>query len=1204
MQPIKTVQNRRGDVITTYTKLFPKYARPVLSHELAFNYEFTVVDTVRDMLNNMFIPKHARIRAMIGRGGFGLEGIPTFEFQVDEAISTTFVDKSDLISELDDVIETVMMRYDGNASHLIVNDVTLTVLKPNPNNGAGGQRRTVANTQYLIPGEYQTCENCFYVAWGHLMDPTRFANEYAEWLEGTRQYHPDYKCYASKKKSDMRLAARRVDFPWKNAYVDDAQAEFIVSHTNAAPILRIYDGQFVLKKECIPRNVSFQTPIIEMQRSQNHYRALIPWSKLDDHLKTRIQTALQSKQNRPAELKQARKIRETFKVEAARSRRFVAWDLETTTEDQGALNSPFKTYAAGLAWYRAPFEREKEPVEGVQIGYDGEQEMLYVSFWGMDAIELFIKFLAEHAVYFANATLIAHNAGRFDLPLLMREHLFSYPGATIDGKRCVILNGRWIGFTVTFAQEESIIYFRDSLAMIPGRLADLLDDYKTPHKKLVETVSHDDINLDNWMDHKPQLSQYLQNDCFGLLELMDRFSTEIYDMSYHQKCEKHFGERNSANVLEKLLNIPHMSFRKQRPEWCKNATGQKLELDGLCDGLCAFEFQDEYHYKRDHMFNRKTGYERRVSDDQCKVDICRARNLPLIIVPYWVRHPHKIVAFLKKELTRMEIPHDNCTMSYEEITRDRVLQSGGICLNSPKGRSPMTSAGVAKRLFFNKFYGKYPVYTLTKAQDAYIRASYFGGRVELFQLGVVHGPVFYLDFTSLYPAMGAAHLLPYGDPVLYPTFTNTLPDEFFGFVRCMVTSTPHGRTRTPLHGIKSGTKTGKLLFAHIETPMELTLFSEEIRKGMQEGLYNYQFLDGISFKRGPLMRDANLSLFAMKKQANADGRSACEKVVKQEVNSMYGFWGLRTERRESIKIYTSDDVRDVYSYLAKNALLEESDHGRYTCLRVVDDMDVIDFNVAVAAGITSWARMRLWGLIDDIERRGGRVFSCDTDSITTDLDLSLHSDLMQKYIPDWETASPGTELGSLKCECTAEISKRFKKGGLSGEALQSAMQVERKSETFRPIPFHHPDGTLCNSANKLYALRTRLQTGDEFEICKAKGISKKFGFEDYVNMFDVDNPHPLTDPQQMQFKLGLSAYCTDGGIQPVSKCLVHKETHAIDPTTALALYDKGNVGAETLKVTPLVLHGNGEARPTPEFMRERATGSFDVEESLEWDDLF
>ena len=1205
----KTETNRRGDVITTYTKLFPRYARPVLSHELAFNHETAVVDTVREMLYNTFIPENARIRVMIGKGGFGLEGIPTFEFQVDEAISTTFVDKADLLSELEDSIQTVMMRYDGNASHLIVNDITLTVLTPNPNNGAasGSQRRTGANTQYLIPGEYQTCENCFYVAWGHLMDSNRFANEYAEWLEGTRQYYPDFKNYGTKKKSDMRLAARREEFPWKNAYVDDAQAEFIVSHTNAAPILRIYDGQFVLKKECIPRNVSFQTPIIEMQRSQNHYRALLPWSKLDDPMHTRIQTALQTKQNRPAELKQARKIRETFKVEDARSRRFVAWDLETTTEQQGASSSPFKTYAAGLAWYRAPFSGGNEPV-GVTVGHDGEEEMLYVSFWGMDAIEQFISFLAEHAPYFANATLWAHNGGKFDVPLLMREHLFAYPGATIDGKRCVILNGRWIGFTVTFAQEESIIYFRDSLAMIPGSLAKLCADYQTPHQKLVETVSHDDINLQNWRDYEPQLSQYLQNDCFGLLELMDRFSAEIFQMSFHQKCEKHFGERNTANVLEKLLTLPHMSFRKQRPEWCKNVTGQKLELDGLCD-VCAFEFQDEYHYKPEHMFNRKTGYERRVSDDQCKVDICKQRNLPLIIVPYWVRHPHKIVAFLKKELTRMEIQHDKeCTMSYAEITRDRVLQSGGICLNSQKGRSPMTSAGVAKRLFFNKFYGKYPVFTLTKEQDAYIRASYFGGRVELFQLGVVHGSVFYLDFTSLYPAMGAAHLLPYGDPVLYPTFTNNqLPDEFFGFVRCMVTSTPHGRTRTPLHGIKSGNKTGKLLFAHIETAMELTLFSEEIRKGMQEGLYTYQFLDGIGFKRGPLMRDANLSLFEMKKQANADGRSACEKVVKQEVNSMYGFWGLRTERRESIKIYPSDDVRDVYSYLAKDALLEESDHGQYTCLRVVDDLDVIDFNVSVAAGITSWARMRLWGLIDDIERRGGRVFSCDTDSITTDLDLSLHSDLMQKYIPDWDTAAPGTELGSLKCECTAEISKRFKKQGLNGEALKRAMEVERKGpapsdpKSWRPIPFHHPDGTLCNSANKLYALRTRLQTGEEFEICKAKGISKKFGFEDYVRMFDTDNPHPLTDPQQMQFKLGLSAYCTDGGIAPVTKCLVHKETHALDPTTALALYDKGTVDPETLKVTPLVLHGTGHARPAPAFMHTVTT---EYEEPMEWDDLF
>ena len=71
-------------------------------------------------------------------------------------------------------------------------------------------------------------------------------------------------------------------------------------------------------------------------------------------------------------------------------------------------------------------------------------------------------------------------------------------------------------------------------------------------------------------------------------------------------------------------------------------------------------------------------------------------------------------------------------------------------------------------------------------------------------------------------------------------------------------------------------------------------------------------------------------------------------------------------------------------------LIEEADHGRYTVLRVVEDMDLKDYNVGVAAAITSYARMRLWRLMDAIIQRGGKIFSCDTDSITTDLDLAKH----------------------------------------------------------------------------------------------------------------------------------------------------------------------------------------------------------------------
>jgi len=86
----------------------------------------------------------------------------------------------------------------------------------------------------------------------------------------------------------------------------------------------------------------------------------------------------------------------------------------------------------------------------------------------------------------------------------------------------------------------------------------------------------------------------------------------------------------------------------------------------------------------------------------------------------------------------------------------------------------MTAAGLAKRIYYNKFYGKFQLFT---QQDRYIRdLSYFGGRVELFHLGVINGLVYYLDFTSLYPAMGFKHEMPYGVPECWSTFDPPSPD--------------------------------------------------------------------------------------------------------------------------------------------------------------------------------------------------------------------------------------------------------------------------------------------------------------------------------------------------------------------------------------------------------------------------------------------
>jgi len=107
-----------------------------------------------------------------------------------------------------------------------------------------------------------------------------------------------------------------------------------------------------------------------------------------------------------------------------------------------------------------------------------------------------------------------------------------------------------------------------------------------------------------------------------------------------------------------------------------------------------------------------------------------------------------------------------------------------------------------------------------------------------------------------------------------------------------------------------------------------------------------------------------------------------------------------------------------------------------------------------------------------------------------------------------------------------------------------------------PTPF---GARRCNGANKLYVLRTQLQTtGKIIEIAKAKGMTKYdkagkplFTWDDYEAMHHPTDPKPLTC-SQTQFKLGMSGYCRDGdGVQAIT---IHKI-----PKAAHAKYDKGHV---------------------------------------------
>jgi hypothetical protein len=151
-----------------------------------------------------------------------------------------------------------------------------------------------------------------------------------------------------------------------------------------------------------------------------------------------------------------------------------------------------------------------------------------------------------------------------------------------------------------------------------------------------------------------------------------------------------------------------------------------------------------------------------------------------------------------------------------------------------------TSATMAKKLYFNKYYYKATyiykkfgdkatrayIHELDRKTDLDIRDGYFGGRCDIYIYGKVK-KVYYYDFTSLYPYVGAEYMMPIGKPERVEGSDIDIKN-FFGFIRCKVTTNPKVLT---LHGFK---RNNKLTFAnHIGT--EIMMFSEEIKLGLTLG---------------------------------------------------------------------------------------------------------------------------------------------------------------------------------------------------------------------------------------------------------------------------------------------------------------------------------------------------------------------------------
>lgn len=193
----------------------------------------------------------------------------------------------------------------------------------------------------------------------------------------------------------------------------------------------------------------------------------------------------------------------------------VAYDIETFPGDN-ELQIP---YAIGLARY----SKDKEEVYKHFVEYPNST---------ISCIKQFFEYLADNKNIFNGKTFYAHNGGKFDAFILIREYLYSPQSLwLLKSDKFVYVSGAIISFSLMLKSDRSVkIAFKDSFRLMSDSLSNLTKDFKVKHvKKDFQDIGG--ITKDNYLDRLDEIIEYLEYDCFGLLEIIQQFRFDILEIS-------------------------------------------------------------------------------------------------------------------------------------------------------------------------------------------------------------------------------------------------------------------------------------------------------------------------------------------------------------------------------------------------------------------------------------------------------------------------------------------------------------------------------------------------------------------------------------------------------------------------------------------------------------------------------------------------
>lgn len=360
----------------------------------------------------------------------------------------------------------------------------------------------------------------------------------------------------------------------------------------------------------------------------------------------------------------------------------------------------------------------------------------------------------------------------------------------------------------------------------------------------------------------------------------------------------------------------------------------------------------------------------------------------------WLINPQKLSAYKKDEIDYslfergirekhkaeiLKYLEGDCNYLYELVSAF-VARFGPV----------LTAPGAAMR----QLKEIHPQYPGAKSHDDKFRRYYYGGRVECFERGVIHGDFKVYDVNSMYPHVMRSFDHPLGLGYVAKADVQLDRDGWIkGFPGCMYFALVEGVNNGALP-IRVKDNNGGLSFASKQGVFEVC--SHELRTAIQLGRFKPTRVIEVQIPRNIQRFAGFVDKFAAEKiAAKARKDKIAEIFAKLMLNSAYGKFGqnpadFRDYYLERLAIDPCPDF-NVWE------LYESTDHYRIWRKRTEvksddgeDGNDKINgyFDVAIAASVTSAARSVLMRAIAAAKR----PLYCDTDSLICEeiRNVSLH----------------------------------------------------------------------------------------------------------------------------------------------------------------------------------------------------------------------